>query len=294
MAIVPPNVYMKEPVFTEIARRLERVGIKQIDRFIMTMTNVGKSTLDGIQFVPQNLDGTLGTTDFISDVDASRALNGKRAFAGGPADKNNINLILSLLATKGTGYREVFYLADSPRIETSSTRTDWAFASKFGGLSFVNKPHDTSSLHLDIGSTTCNIHIDRAGFVFAGPDGIIYLSADAVQHTADELLLKDKSYRIPVIGTIARFVNLSLQLRVGNSSLAESAGSTGFVYRPHSAKRDTIGTLSIEKSLNFSDDLRFIGRGSLGYNHDGNQEFSWAVTGVLELTFGESNLYRKR
>lgn len=292
MTDIPESVYAKHPVYQDIKYRLEKAGVSGIGRFIQQMIKVGPSTLDGIKFLPKNKNGSHSITELSELVEAAKSASGKRSFAGGAADKHHQNLTLSMLATDGTGYREIYYLDESPRTELAEVRADWAFASKFSGLSLANKPADTSSLHLDLGHT-CNIHVDQAGFVFAGPDGTIYLSADSIQHTADELLIKDKLYSVPVIGNAARYINLSLQLRLGDSPLENAGGGSDMTYRPHSVLRDMTGTLSIEVSKALSEDVRLRGRGTVGYNEYGDRNVSYAATGSLEFTFDEDKLFRK-
>jgi hypothetical protein len=143
------------------------------------------TTLDGINFKVVNrakLEEELTTA-----VDPA---SGGRAFTNvKKEDQSHWALKLSLVATKGTGYRQISRLpplSDRP-LSARDRFGDADFAARFGDD--MTMPHMTS-LHVGVTDDACNVHIDDKAFVLEGPDGEVFLMPDLGGHTVDELFLK--------------------------------------------------------------------------------------------------------
>ncbi len=145
------------------------------------------TTLDGITFHPKNskkLEAVLRQA-----IDS----NGKKAFATRWTNYvEHKPIALSFAATEGTGFREIWRFPPLPEAKLRVNRpTTWSknFSSNFGVS--MTLP-DSSSLHCDVSEHKCNIHIDEVGFVIELANGRVIVTADFLQHTANELLLKTK------------------------------------------------------------------------------------------------------
>jgi len=102
---------------------------------------------------------------------------------------DNTLLQLSFLATKGKGFREIFYLPER-RPLTMDFSYQIFVDLKFGKM--INSP-DIISIHVDMTSGgRTNIHLDKQGFIFSDRSGKIYTASNAGSHTIDELIFKDK------------------------------------------------------------------------------------------------------
>lgn len=173
------------------------------------------TTLDGIEFIPVNLDGTKGCRDLIEKL-INAEKSGKRAFAGELTgdtvkrvsekllnaeklgermysaidDVHNQPLNISFAATKGYGLREIWY--PPPLLKRqyydplyNPIQFDSAFSQKFSGQSHF----DISSLHCSLSDETCEIHIDNVGFIVGNDTMGVVVNPDACQHTMNELVL---------------------------------------------------------------------------------------------------------
>jgi hypothetical protein len=156
-ALSGPPAYLSDEVYLAIAKRVKALGI-DLGNYIEGNAKVGGTTLDGVTFNPANYK------ELAAAVQAAKAngnvVEGKKV---GPKD----GIDLSFLATSGTGFREI---------------------------SWNNGPQatlDFSALHFALSPVSCNIHIDEFGVVIGSTDdGSISLSANALHHIANELVLK--------------------------------------------------------------------------------------------------------
>lgn len=190
--------------YDKIAQRLKAFRpVIQLEKFVHELLSEG-SMLEGIEFIPKNLDGTVGTRDLREMIVNARDAQGSRAFAGSVVkDRSNLPLQGSLMATDGEGFREI------RRYGLTLQPYGGLRGSKFG-LYFGNwmSSLDVSSLHFALkgpsaestfGPTLpeeasppesrCSIHIDAVGITQENNDNV-FITLDALQHTADELLWK--------------------------------------------------------------------------------------------------------
>lgn len=121
----------------------------------------------------------------------------------GAASKNSWALDISFMATKGIGFREIWYLELSdqkPRVreardalDPSMLRLDPRFSVSFEA---PNAAMDLSSLHWEVedpdpktGRSKCNVHIDQVGVVANLGNGTA-LTPDIAYHTLVELAFR--------------------------------------------------------------------------------------------------------
>lgn len=285
-------------VFRKIAGRLHGFSI-DIEKYIYHFVNNGKristlqegpTTLEGIKFIAQNEGGKLGIKDLRNALNRAQK-GGKRAFAGqiSTADLNNALLQASFAQTEGLGFREIFYLSRrpmpcrDPRVANVMDSDGRAFDAKFGEMLDAV---DVSSLHAAllepvepvnrtallaalareghksniVKKNVSSIHIDEKGFVFADSDGRIFISSTAIQHTGDELGIKDKL----LDGTSP----LSFFFHTDLNSISDPAfGSREMQRSGFLRKRNPRGVLGLELSTK-SKGLQIYLRGSMGISTD--------------------------
>jgi hypothetical protein len=158
-AVSGPPKYLSNDVYVTIARRMAALGIK-LDDHIGGTPEIGGTTLDGVTFTPLHYSRLAQAAQ-----DARRAHG--QTFVEGKKTASPDAIDFSFLATSGRGFREI-------------TWTDGQSATL-----------DFSALHLALSPLRCNIHIDEFGVVVStGPNGEIGLSANALHHIANELILK--------------------------------------------------------------------------------------------------------
>ncbi len=180
------------------------------------------STLDGINFLAKDAEA-LKTA-----LRNARDSSGDKAFEeGGIGERSHWALKLSFGATEGTGFRESWHMQLSDRpLSVADARDRFApsWSDRLSGR-FANSPVSRSSLHCGISKGLCNIHIDETGFVATLPNGEVIVDLDALQHIANELLLK--TYLKQWVGRAPwLFDHLSILLPTsanGYSGLAERA-----------------------------------------------------------------------
>lgn len=143
-----PLDYVTNPVYMAIASRFFRFTPPiRISDHIAKMTEIGRTISEGITF---EVKSNLQFGMEIASAKSDR-FSGMKAFHWD--DRKIWVYKLAALATDGQGYRE------------------------------IGKP----SLHVAIGTTTCNVHIDEFGFVERGPNGEEYFTPDLFPHIVDEL-----------------------------------------------------------------------------------------------------------
>jgi len=145
--------YLGDPVYREIANRFLRFTPPiLLHRHIAKMINVGRTISEGITFEPED---HLRFQMAVAFAKSTR-------FSGMPAfhwDNRKVGIYrVAALATDGEGYRE------------------------------IGQP----SLHCDIGTKVCKVHLDEFGFVERGPDGEEYFTPDLFRHIIDELVWRAK------------------------------------------------------------------------------------------------------
>lgn len=287
-----------KPVFKEIDKRLKALSI-DIKKYIYVnpKTNrptlqVAKTTLDGISFsAGQNLGSgksILGQQSILGDhalkgaISNAKAGNGLRAFAGQikKEDLNNLQLQASFLATKGLGFREIFYLPDQivPARDMDHrvllNQDNRLYDLKFGRM--VDSP-DVTSIHVDMASeSVTSIHLDKQGFIFAGRDGKIRLSSNVAQHVFDELILKDKFLGMFGDGRIPTALknNVTLFSHLNYNSISDpTLGRTELQNNQFLRNSRIRGILGLEASYS-SNRLQLFTRGSLGMEISNDKQLS--------------------
>jgi len=151
---------------------------------------VEPTTLEGISFEPVNCH------DLYNQIDSAREAKGERSFTDPEkVNRDHLPLKLSMLATKGTGFREIWRAFPKEPIVFKPQHQPWqkpqidlGFGSQFGARPIKL---DITSLHWAVSPEICNIHIDQGGFTIQVDDDLI-VDPDSVQHILDELLLHDK------------------------------------------------------------------------------------------------------
>lgn len=170
---------------------------KQID--------VKKNTLDGIDFVPKDADALM------RDLDAA-VINGERAFEKGstkPVDfQKHWAHSVSLMATKGIGYREpwrmvltdrALRIADAHPSYLKGPEMDQRFSGYFGEAFKMN----LKALHVGVGfgskpeNNMCNVHIDEMGIEMMDENGNVSVTPNVGYHLANELIVKSKIPGLP-------------------------------------------------------------------------------------------------
>lgn len=174
--------------YTQISSRLKKLGIR-IENHIADGTEVkeAKTTLDGITFRPKD------SKKLEAVLKQARDGGSKKAFATRWTNYvEHKPIALSFAATEGVGFREIWRFPPLPEIQLrANTLNPWSnnYSANFGVS--MTLP-DSSSLHCDVSEHKCNIHIDEVGFVIELADGRVIVTADFLQHTVNELLLKTK------------------------------------------------------------------------------------------------------
>lgn len=281
----------KKSPLKKIEERLNTFNIKIWDYFHLDpvvkngWVSEGSTVLEGITFVPKNLDGSVGTRDIRKIVSEAQTPEGKVAFA----DKNTSRLIaMSMAATKGTGYREIWYAPAVP----SGGPAYLPFASNFPtkGIAERIRSLDVSSLHVGISGpdvesdgpmiasrqnperyepatyenpktkkreqrkswkSECTIHVDEVGIV-ANLLGNTELTVNAIQHTVNELLWKTNCKNL----AHASVANLVFD----NFSLSYPSSENGFQFDGPSVGQAISGVRSFGRALRVPEKLMSIGR----------------------------------
>lgn len=94
-------------------------------------------------------------------------------------------------ASKAWGFREITDIVpklDDRPLSMDAIRPDRRIGARLG-LAPV-RVVDITSLHAALTPDACNVHIDHVGFTVRGKDGVPIMTADFLQHLADELILK--------------------------------------------------------------------------------------------------------
>lgn len=146
-----------------------------------------RNTLNGIDFIVEDREKLLtAIRNAMADY--------KPAFVEANKTKSDWNkhwaLAVSLLATNGIGFREIFRpkLSDLP-IENNKTVP---FDSRLG----TDVTVDVSALHLAVSDfpglkhTRCNIHIDNLTVILGGIGNDVRISPTVITHFVNELILK--------------------------------------------------------------------------------------------------------
>lgn len=166
---------------------------------------VKKNTLDGIDFVPKNADA------FMRDLEAAM-IGENRAFEKGstkPVDfQKHWAHSVSLMATKGIGYREPWRMvltdrglriADARPRYLNAPEMDQGFSGYFGEAFKMN----LRALHVGVGfgskpeENVCNVHIDEMGIEMMDENGNVTVTPNVGYHFASELILKSMIPGIP-------------------------------------------------------------------------------------------------
>lgn len=295
-------------VYSEIANRLNSLSINLDDYIYInpktqkTTLQVEKTTLDGISFVAchKKPDGEMVLGDEVLKYALSNAKNGngKRAFAGqiSNEDSDNIPLRLSFIATKGLGFREIFYLPERiiPARDSNHQilldQDNRMFDLKFGKM--IDSP-DVTSIHVDMekGSLT-SIHLDKQGFVFADRDGKIYLGSNVLQHVFDELILKDKIFGLFGSGPIPAALknNITLFTHLDKHSLSDpTLGGSNMQNNAFLRYSKVRAILGVDVSYG-SNRIQLFARGSLGLDISNDKHLDilqkeWSATGGFRGRF---------
>jgi hypothetical protein len=190
-------------VYKKIAARLRnnfRPAFKlenYIDETAKNGLSAGKTTLDGITFVPKDW------YDILVALRVAKTLDGKDAFAEGknPEKPAHWALDASMGATIGKGFREIW----RPKLSTRPLSTEdlpgrfkpkWNVGSSARFGDDPSNPLDQTSLHFAVAFDRCNIHIDQVGFVVVGPAGELVVDPDFAQHIVNELLWKSYGTKV--------------------------------------------------------------------------------------------------
>jgi hypothetical protein len=295
-------------VYTDIANRLNSLSIN-LDDYIhinpktqKTTLQVEKTTLDGISFVAghkQN-DGQfiLGDSVLKGAFSRAKAGNGLRAFAGqiSPEDLANTPLQLSFLATKGLGFREIFYLPEGVipardfnhkiLLNQDNRLFDW----KFGKM--IDSPNVTS-IHVDMaqGSLT-SIHLDKQGFIFADRDGKIHLGSNVAQHVIDELILKDKFFGLFGDGAIPTALknNVTFFTHLDKNSLSDpTLGGSSMQNNQFLRNSSVRAILGVGASYSMNG-IQLFTRGSLGIDISNDKQLNilrkdYSIVGGVRVKF---------
>jgi len=185
---------LASPTASKIADRLAmlRPSIRLEDHIHLSSDFVVKPTLiEGLEFVPVDVN------KLYYELVEARDFTGKKAFTDPlEVEYGHWPLKLSMMATKGVGFREVgrAFLAEPLKLKEarqpwSRPQIDIGFGSQFGGTQAIKL--DISSLHWALKPDLCSVHLDHSGFTIDLDTGEA-VGPDSVQHILDELLLKDK------------------------------------------------------------------------------------------------------
>ena len=180
---------MSKAVFRSISNRLASFSPK-INLVDHVESNLKVSSIlgEGLEFKPVDWNVLLDS------LQVARTRDGERAFADKETDFDNPFLQASLMATKGYGVREIRGAIPPPRsaiavpdLSRDFDEGPWrSFSANFGS----NFQVDLLSLHFGISPDLCSVHVDTTGFLLRGGNGTFSLTADALQHTVNELVWK--------------------------------------------------------------------------------------------------------
>jgi hypothetical protein len=286
-------------VYAKIAERLKTscsIDIGEYIDFALGRTaglqqgyKEGKTTLDGIEFISRTNSKSV-SAQHLKDAFHLAHAGGKRLFAGQlrPEDLENGPLQASFGATDGLGFREIYYPEYSAapyqdhglgRFPDEEMRS---FSARFGPMIDAG---NIESLHADLaptGTRWSKIHIDMEGFVYADRAGRIFLSANAIQHTGDELGIRDK-----LLGSTSP---LSFFFHTDLNSISDPARAY-FDTRGNrfTERQNPRGTLGLELSTEHSG-IQYFARGSMGLEAKGlrKPEISdWSGTIGIRFRFGK-------
>jgi len=178
-----------------------------LDSHVADIIRIGNTTLDGVDFVPRDarkLEIALqsmksGSRRRFAWPHSRTIATGATDFATGKGVTDNLTFDVSLGATEGSGYREIFdkarapagVQASAPIGDSAAERMFEAGGPKFSGAfsDYVARP-DISALHCAVSASKCNIHIDETAVCIYDDTGQMIVSGNAGQHTGDELLWK--------------------------------------------------------------------------------------------------------
>ena len=211
------NVLVQQAIVSDVynsinARFRDLTGMKPLKCYFKEdpsskpkQLDVKKNTLDGIDFVPRNAD------QLMRDLEAATS-GGEAAFLKGstkPVDfQQHWAHSVSLMATKGIGYRETWRMvltdhdlrvSDARPSFLKGPEMDRQFSGYFGEAYKMN----LKALHIGVGfgstaeSDMCNVHIDEMGIEMADVSGNISVTPNVSYHLFNELLLKSEIPGMP-------------------------------------------------------------------------------------------------
>jgi len=178
-----------------------------LDSHVADIIRIGNTTLDGVDFVPRDarkLEIALqsmkaGGRRRFAWPHARTIAAASTDFSTGKGVTDNLTFDVSLGATEGSGYREIFdtarapagVQASAPIGEAATERLFDVGGGQFSGAfsDYVARP-DISALHCAVSASKCNIHIDETAVCIYDETGKMIVSGNAGQHTGDELLWK--------------------------------------------------------------------------------------------------------
>jgi len=201
-------------VYRMIANRMAWKDTQfDLDSHVAEVLRVGRTTLDGIDFVPRDARKlglalqamrTSGRQRF-AWPQKETIVDGARDFYAGTGVSGNTTFDVSLAATHGAGYREVLSASSmtaamppsAPLTESAMERAMNVQGPKFSGAfsDYISRP-DISALHCAVSPSVCNIHIDQTAVVVYDESGRLVVWGSAGQHTADELVWKTFGPRV--------------------------------------------------------------------------------------------------
>jgi hypothetical protein len=198
----------KNGVYRKIADRMAWNNPPfDLDSHVADIIRIGNTTLDGVDFVPRDArkleialqSMTLGARRRFAWPHSRTIASGATDFSTGKGVTDNLTFDVSLGATEGSGYREIFDRAQAPAVfqasspigESAADRMYEIGGAKFSGAfsDYVARP-DISALHCAVSASKCNIHIDETAVCIYDESGKMIVSGNAGQHTGDELLWK--------------------------------------------------------------------------------------------------------
>lgn len=199
--LVPSVRAEYHPTFTTIFKRLKDHCI-HLDKHIDSELKVYESKLDGISFKTKENKSQHTSNDFLLALRIAMTAGRPVFREGNKFELPHWPIDISMAATIGFGFREITYLnledrapqVRDPGISMSMRvpTMDPTFSSQFGKS---RAQLDISSLHCAVWGDLCSVHIDETGFVLEAMPGMgsdAAMTADFLQHTLLELILKDK------------------------------------------------------------------------------------------------------
>jgi hypothetical protein len=170
---------MTATLFTIEQRLFHAFGFR-LGPHMKTVVKEHGSLLDGVDFE------AVDHAKLANALRAARDKKGRPAFAGKWVNgKVHVPLKASFGATKGEGFREIFYVGDAKPGELAM-RGNANFSSMFAELPKSSR----TSLHFAVSQDKCNVHVDKRDFVMVTPSGGVALTPDLADHTVNELLWK--------------------------------------------------------------------------------------------------------